>query len=76
MYWYLLAINPTVAGEIVLSENPAIVTDADRLSFFKLPSVITLAIRCGLLLFFCSLICNASMGPVLGNHLFDLVFDA
>jgi hypothetical protein len=31
MYWRLLAINPTVAGEIVLSEKPAITTDADRM---------------------------------------------
>jgi len=31
MYWRLLAINPTVAGEIVLSEKPAIATDADRM---------------------------------------------
>jgi AP-2 complex subunit beta-1 len=31
MYWRLLAINPTVAGEIVLAEKPAITTDADRM---------------------------------------------
>ena len=31
MYWRLLAINPTIAGEIVLSEKPAITTDADRM---------------------------------------------
>jgi AP-2 complex subunit beta-1 len=31
MYWRLLAINPTVASEIVLSEKPAITTDADRM---------------------------------------------
>jgi AP-2 complex subunit beta-1 len=31
MYWRLLAINPAVAGEIVLSEKPAITTDADRM---------------------------------------------
>jgi len=31
MYWRLLAINPTVAGEVVLSEKPAITTDADRM---------------------------------------------
>ena len=31
MYWRLLAINPTVAGEIVLSEKPAITNDADRM---------------------------------------------
>ncbi|TFK76489.1 Adaptor protein complex beta subunit [Pluteus cervinus] len=31
MYWRLLAINPTVAGEIVLSEKPPITTDSDRM---------------------------------------------
>jgi hypothetical protein len=31
MYWRLLAINPTVASEIVLSEKPPITTDADRM---------------------------------------------
>ncbi|KAI1795945.1 Adaptor protein complex beta subunit [Ganoderma leucocontextum] len=31
MYWRMLAINPTVAGEIVLAEKPAITTDADRM---------------------------------------------
>ncbi|KAF7338332.1 AP complex subunit beta [Mycena venus] len=31
MYWRLLAINPTVAGEIVLAEKPAITTDSDRM---------------------------------------------
>jgi AP-2 complex subunit beta-1 len=31
MYWRLLAINPTVAGEIVLSEKPVITIDADRM---------------------------------------------
>ncbi|TFY83892.1 hypothetical protein EWM64_g121 [Hericium alpestre] len=31
MYWRLLAINPSVAGEIVLAEKPAINTDADRM---------------------------------------------
>jgi len=31
MYWRLLAINPGVAGEIVLAEKPAITTDADRM---------------------------------------------
>ena len=31
MYWRLLAINPTVASEIVLTEKPAITTDADRM---------------------------------------------
>ncbi|KAA1469495.1 Adaptor protein complex beta subunit [Dentipellis sp. KUC8613] len=31
MYWRLLAINPAVAGEIVLAEKPAITTDADRM---------------------------------------------
>jgi AP-2 complex subunit beta-1 len=31
MYWRLLAINPAVAGEIVLVEKPAITTDSDRM---------------------------------------------
>ncbi|KAI0928753.1 hypothetical protein AcW1_005905 [Taiwanofungus camphoratus] len=31
MYWRLLAINPAMAGEIVLAEKPAITTDADRM---------------------------------------------
>lgn len=31
MYWRLLAINPVVAGEIVLVEKPAINTDSDRM---------------------------------------------
>ncbi|KZT11372.1 Adaptor protein complex beta subunit [Laetiporus sulphureus 93-53] len=31
MYWRLLAINPSVAGEIVLADKPAITTDADRM---------------------------------------------
>jgi AP-2 complex subunit beta-1 len=31
MYWRLLAINPAVAGEIVLSDKPAITTDSDRM---------------------------------------------
>jgi len=31
MYWRMLAINPTVAGEIVLAEKPAISTDSDRM---------------------------------------------
>ncbi|KAF7304845.1 AP complex subunit beta [Mycena kentingensis (nom. inval.)] len=31
MYWRLLAINPSVAGEIVLSEKPPITTDSDRM---------------------------------------------
>ncbi|KAF8894575.1 adaptin N terminal region-domain-containing protein [Infundibulicybe gibba] len=31
MYWRLLAINPGAAGEIVLSEKPAITTDSDRM---------------------------------------------
>ncbi|KAF8797984.1 Adaptor protein complex beta subunit [Phlegmacium glaucopus] len=31
MYWRMLAINPSVAGEIVLSEKPAITTDSDRM---------------------------------------------
>ena len=31
MYWRLLAVNPTVAGEVVLAEKPAITTDSDRM---------------------------------------------
>ncbi|TCD69745.1 hypothetical protein EIP91_006512 [Steccherinum ochraceum] len=31
MYWRLLAINPALAGEIVLAEKPAITTDSDRM---------------------------------------------
>lgn len=31
MYWRMLAINPTVAGEIVLAEKPPITTDSDRM---------------------------------------------
>ena len=31
MYWRLLAINPAVAGEVVLVEKPAITTDSDRM---------------------------------------------
>ena len=31
MYWRLLAQNPTGAGEIVLTERPAISTDIDRM---------------------------------------------
>ncbi|PFH54393.1 hypothetical protein AMATHDRAFT_53363 [Amanita thiersii Skay4041] len=31
MYWRMLAINPAVAKEIVLSEKPAITTDSDRM---------------------------------------------
>ncbi|KAF8228210.1 Adaptor protein complex beta subunit [Tricholoma matsutake] len=31
MYWRMLAVNPTVAGEIVLAEKPAITTDSDRM---------------------------------------------
>ncbi|EMD38530.1 hypothetical protein CERSUDRAFT_113710 [Gelatoporia subvermispora B] len=31
IYWRLLAINPAVAGEVVLAEKPAITTDADRM---------------------------------------------
>lgn len=31
MYWRLLAINPAVAGEVVLAEKPAITTDSDRM---------------------------------------------
>jgi AP-2 complex subunit beta-1 len=31
MYWRMLAINPTVAGEIVLAQKPAITTDSDRM---------------------------------------------
>ena len=31
MYWRMLAVNPAAAGEIVLSEKPAITTDSDRM---------------------------------------------
>jgi len=31
MYWRLLAINPAVAGEIILADKPAITTDSDRM---------------------------------------------
>jgi len=31
MYWRMLAINPSAAGEVVLAEKPAITTDADRM---------------------------------------------
>ncbi|KAF8845005.1 Adaptor protein complex beta subunit [Paxillus ammoniavirescens] len=31
MYWRMLAMNPAVAGEIVLAEKPAITTDSDRM---------------------------------------------
>lgn len=31
MYWRMLAINPSVAEEIVLAEKPAITTDSDRM---------------------------------------------
>ena len=31
MYWRMLAINPTIAGEIVLAEKPPITTDSDRM---------------------------------------------
>jgi AP-2 complex subunit beta-1 len=31
MYWRMLAINPSVAGEIVLAEKPAITNDSDRM---------------------------------------------
>jgi len=31
MYWRMLAINPSVAGDIVLAEKPAITTDSDRM---------------------------------------------
>jgi len=31
MYWRMLAINPTVAGEIVLAEKPPITTDSDKM---------------------------------------------
>jgi vesicle coat complex subunit len=31
MYWRMLAVNPAVAGEIVLAEKPAITTDSDRM---------------------------------------------
>ncbi|GJE87205.1 adaptor protein complex beta subunit [Phanerochaete sordida] len=31
MYWRMLAINPAVAGEVVLAAKPAITTDSDRM---------------------------------------------
>lgn len=31
MYWRMLALNPALAGEIVLSEKPPITTDSDRM---------------------------------------------
>ena len=31
MYWRMVAINPTAAGEIVLAEKPPITTDSDRM---------------------------------------------
>ncbi|KAF8902127.1 Adaptor protein complex beta subunit [Gymnopilus junonius] len=31
MYWRMVAINPAVAGEIVLAEKPPITTDSDRM---------------------------------------------
>ncbi|KAG8217482.1 Adaptor protein complex beta subunit [Butyriboletus roseoflavus] len=31
MYWRMLAMNPAVAGEIVLAEKPPITTDSDRM---------------------------------------------
>ncbi|KAF8559538.1 Adaptor protein complex beta subunit [Imleria badia] len=31
MYWRMLAMNPTIAGEIVLAEKPPITTDSDRM---------------------------------------------
>jgi vesicle coat complex subunit len=31
MYWRMLAINPTLAGEIVLAPKPPITTDSDRM---------------------------------------------
>ena len=31
MYWRMLAINPSVAREIVLAEKPPITTDSDRM---------------------------------------------
>lgn len=31
MYWRMLAMNPTVAGDIVLAEKPPITTDSDRM---------------------------------------------
>lgn len=31
MYWRLLAINPSGAGEIVLADKPPITTDSDRM---------------------------------------------
>ena len=31
MYWRMLAVNPAVAGQVVLAEKPAITTDSDRM---------------------------------------------
>ncbi|KAG6889313.1 hypothetical protein C0995_001969 [Termitomyces sp. Mi166 len=31
MYWRMLAVNPNIAGSIVLAEKPAITTDSDRM---------------------------------------------
>ena len=31
MYWRMLAMNPTLARDIVLAEKPAITTDSDRM---------------------------------------------
>lgn len=31
MYWRMLAINPALAGEIVLAPKPPITTDSDRM---------------------------------------------
>ncbi|KAH0583923.1 hypothetical protein H2248_009512 [Termitomyces sp. 'cryptogamus'] len=31
MYWRMLAVNPSIAGSIVLAEKPAITTDSDRM---------------------------------------------
>jgi len=31
MYWRMLAVNPSVAGEIVLAQKPPITTDSDRM---------------------------------------------
>ena len=31
MYWRLLAVNPAVAGEVVLADKPPITTDSDRM---------------------------------------------
>lgn len=31
MYWRMLAMNPSVAAEVVLAEKPAITTDSDRM---------------------------------------------